>query len=75
MIAKLNRAVISQTKVTYGSVQTPLSPSLKFVVAQVRHYGDSRGHDWYTEVTGYTPTYAENLLFGIALPNAPGAIR
>lgn len=25
-----------------------------YTIAAVRHYGDSRGEDWYTEITGYT---------------------
>lgn len=39
--------------------------NLVFFVGQVRHVGDSRGNDWYTEVTGYSTTFASTLLGGI----------
>ena len=35
-IVRLDRTVISQTKVQIGQVQTPLDPSLEFVAAQIR---------------------------------------
>jgi hypothetical protein len=38
--------------------------TLRFFVGQVKHVGDSRGNDWYTEVTGYATTYAADLLNG-----------
>jgi hypothetical protein len=40
----------------------PLSPNLTFFVGQVRHVGDSRGNDWYTEVTGFSTSYVEAWL-------------
>jgi hypothetical protein len=47
-----------------GDFTTPLKGPLKFFVGQVKHVGDSRGNDWYTEVTGYSTTYANDLLSG-----------
>jgi hypothetical protein len=48
-----------------GSFVTPLSANLVFFVGQVRHVGDSRSNDWYTEVTGYNTTYGTSLLDGV----------
>ena len=44
-----------------SSLLYPLSPNLLFFVTQVRHVGDTRGSDWYTEVTGFSIAYAETL--------------
>ena len=55
-----------------GDFTTPLQDPLKFFVAQVKHVGDSRGNDWYTEVTGYSTTYAADLLGGGFGPNSGG---
>jgi hypothetical protein len=41
------------------------STDITLFVGQVRHFGDSRGNDWGTEVTGYTTAYANNLLDGL----------
>lgn len=43
---------------------SPSSANLVFYVTQVRHVGDSRGNDWYTEVIGYNTVYAQNLNTG-----------
>ena len=55
-----------------SSVVTPYSNNLAFFVAQVRHTGDTRGNAWQTEVTGYSTTYADNLLNGIFSATAAG---
>jgi hypothetical protein len=70
LLVQLDRTVISQSKIVYGSIQTPLDADLVFVAAQIHHYGDTRGNDWHTEVTGYTRTYAQGLSQGMFLPNA-----
>ena len=48
---------------------TPYTSDLSFLVAQVRHIGDTRGNAWQTEVTGYSTTYAQQLLDGIFAAN------
>ncbi len=55
--------LINQQVVQVGQMQNPLNTT-QFVV-QVRHMGDSRGNDWYTEVTGCSTTFAANLLNGL----------
>ena len=73
LLVKLDQTVIQQLKIQYGQVLTPLDQSGLFVAAQVRHYGDTRGNDWHTEVTGYTRGYAQGLLEGTFLAAAAGA--
>jgi hypothetical protein len=55
--------LISQQVIEVGAFQNPVT-TLQFVV-QVRHVGDSRGNDWYTEVTGCSTVFAANLLSGL----------
>lgn len=72
-VAQLTRTLITQLVVNPGeTVASPMSANLNFFVAQVRHFGDSRGNDWYTEVTGYNTTYASNLLDGVFAASAVG---
>lgn len=72
LLCKLDRTVISQLKLQYGQVLTPLDKDALVVAAQVRHFGDTRGNDWYTTVTGYTRNYAQGLLSGTFVANAQG---
>lgn len=73
LVVQLTRTLISQITVNPGqTVATPLSSNLTFLVAQVVHRGDTRGNEWSTEVTGYSTTYAANLLNGIFVPNSGG---
>jgi hypothetical protein len=66
LVVQLQNTLIQQLSVLPGqTVATPLTQNLTFFVAQVRHSGDSRGNDWHTEVTGYSTTYADNLLNGV----------
>jgi hypothetical protein len=73
LLVKLDQTVIQQLKIQYGQVLTPLDQSGLFVAAQIRHYGDTRGNDWHTEVTGYTRGYAQGLLDGVFVAAAAGA--
>ena len=54
---KLDSTTIAQIKRTLNT-----NPSMQdwggyYNVAGVRHFGNSRGNDWYTEVTAVTPAY------------------
>lgn len=74
LVVQLVRTLITQIAVQPGqTAASPMSANLSFFVAQVRHIGDSRGNDWYTEVTGYGTTYASNLLDGVFAASAAGA--
>lgn len=46
--------VIRQLPRTQGSYPTILDQNGLYVIAGVRHIGDSRGNTWDTEITGYT---------------------
>lgn len=66
LVVQLVRTLITQIVVQPGqTVASPMSANLSFLVAQVRHIGDSRGNEWYTEVIGYGTTYAANLIDGV----------
>lgn len=56
-----------------GGFATPLNSNLSFFVGQVKHVGDSRGNEWYTEVTGYSTIYGQQLLDGIFSASSQGA--
>lgn len=72
-VVQLVRTLITQTTVTPnpggGNLATPFNNNLTFFVGQVRHVGDSRGGDWYTEVTGFSTTYAASIEDGILQAN------
>jgi len=72
-VVQLKRTVVNVITVSPGGgVATPLSSDLKLLVSQVRHVGDSRGNDWYTEVTGVSTTYAQSMLDGVFGATAAG---
>lgn len=74
LVVQLVRTLITQIPIQVGeTVASPLSANLNFFVAQIRHTGDSRGNEWYTEVTGYNTTYASNLLDGVFAASNAGA--
>ena len=74
LLIQLDVQVISQIKVPYPLTPfLPLDQSRQFVVAQVKHVGDSRGQEWSTEVTGYMRGYCQNLLKGIFLSTSGGS--
>ncbi len=54
-VVGLNMSQINQAPLQIGQYYTPLSQSGEYVVVGIRHVGDSRGEDWYTEVEAATP--------------------
>lgn len=73
LLVQLENTVIRQQKIQIGQLPGILDQSGLVVAAQVHHIGDSRGNDWYTEVTGYTRGYCQNLLAGIFTSQSQGA--
>lgn len=65
LVRTLPNQLAIQPSPSGGNLGTPLNNNLAFFVSQVRHIGDSRGNDWYTEVTGFSTTYAQMLLTGV----------
>lgn len=52
MLVKLDNSIIREQKLQYGQLPTILDQDGVYKVAKVVHIGDTRGNDWYTEVTG-----------------------
>ena len=77
LVVQIQRSLISQFPRPLPSPNsqpsTPFSNDLTFLVSQVRHVGDTRGNDWQTEITGYSTTYADDLLNGVFAANSMGA--
>lgn len=65
LVRTLPTQLAIQPNPSAGNLGTPLNSDLTFFLGQVRHIGDSRGNDWYTEITGYSTTYAQQLLDGV----------
>jgi hypothetical protein len=55
MNVQLDLEVIRQVKLQYGQRQTLLDQDGLYKVAGVRHIGDTRGNEWYTDVTAVNP--------------------
>lgn len=68
LLVRIDNTVIRQMKANIPQAPLiPLDVDNSYVVGSVRHRGDSRGNDWYSEVTGWTRQYALNGLRGIFL--------
>lgn len=54
---QIKNAIIQQLATEFGgqSIIAPLAQTGTYYVCGVRHVGDSRGNDWFTEITGVTP--------------------
>ena len=51
---KLDLSQIRAEKAVFGRPISILDTDGFYLVVQVRHYGDTRGEDWYTEIVGLT---------------------
>ncbi len=51
MVVKVDNSVIRQTKIDVGQLVSPLDQDGYYKIIKVRHIGDTRGNDWYTEIT------------------------
>lgn len=54
-MVKIENAYIAQMKIRQGMNPSPLDKDGLYKVIRVVHRGDTRGTDWYTEVTGMNP--------------------
>jgi hypothetical protein len=52
MLVKIDNSYIRTQKLTYGQLPTMLDKDGIYKVSKVVHTGDTRGQDWYTEITG-----------------------
>jgi len=67
MTIKLDQSVIRQQLINIGSVPTMLEKDGEYKVARIIHRGDTRGNEWYTDVTGVIP--AGMIPYNLANPN------
>lgn len=72
LLVQLDQTVVRQQKIQIGQLPAILDQSGFVIAAQVHHSGDTRGNDWYTEVTGYTRGYCQNLLNGVFTSGSSG---
>ena len=65
LLVKIDNSVIRQITLPIPLGFTmPLANDGSYVVAKVRHHGDTRGNEWTTDITGYTRAYTQGLLRG-----------
>lgn len=71
---KLDMSLVRLQAIEIGTMSTILDEDMILKIGGVRHIGDTRGNDWYTEVIGYTiggktpPQLFENLKASEMLP-------
>jgi hypothetical protein len=77
LIVQLINTLISQQALQPNVLPSKgsLSSDGIYVVGQVRHYGDTRGNDWHSELTLYSPQWVQNLLTGGGAAYAAGAAQ
>lgn len=63
-VVKIDESIIRQMKVMPGQFLTPLDQDLTFKVVGVSYVGDTRGNDWYVDVTGVNLAGKVSALFG-----------
>lgn len=76
MLVQLDQTLIEQLQIQIGQLppaRSILTQGGLYVVGQVRHYGDTRANDWYSEVSAYSTGWAQNLFDGIGAALAAGA--
>ena len=67
MQVKIDNTIIRQQKRNIGELPHFLDSDGQYIVTMARYVGDSRGNDWYTEVTGVTQEWALLLNHGISM--------
>jgi hypothetical protein len=60
----LDQVVIQQAKAMIGQLQTILDKNGTYLVGAVRHYGDTWGNDWCTEITGFNSVSGKMAAMG-----------
>jgi hypothetical protein len=62
---KIDNSTIRQLRQEPERYPIPLDNDGQYQVYRMRHVGDSRGNDWYTEIEGFS-RYAKNILLFLA---------
>jgi hypothetical protein len=51
---KINQSVvITQTQRQLGNFPMNIPDDFTYIIGRIRHYGDSRGNEWYSDITGF----------------------
>jgi hypothetical protein len=51
-LVKVENALVTRQLQQIGTIPTPFVQDGLYAVARIRHTGDTRGNEWYTEITG-----------------------
>lgn len=51
-VVKIDNELVRLQKANRGTLITPLDKDGLYYVAKLSHFGDTRGNDWYTSITG-----------------------
>lgn len=55
-VIRIDNSIIRQQKKSIGELPNILDQDGEYIVAAAHHFGDTRGNDWYTDITGVTST-------------------
>lgn len=70
-VVKIDNTAIVQQKKSIGELPGILDQNGEYIVAAARHFGDTRGNDWYTDITGVTSTGGKMAMLQSALGGNP----
>ena len=65
MVVKLDMSVIRQMKVYQNQLIGPLDEDGEYKIVSVKHVGDTRGDEWYTDCIGINLVGNVSALFGV----------
>ncbi len=58
-LVSVQNVLVNQVRNIPGQLPPIFNPNGAFIVAGIRHMGDTRGNDWQTEITTVTPDWAK----------------
>lgn len=70
-VVKIDNTAIVQQKKSIGQIPGILDQNGEYIVIATRHFGDTRGNDWYTDITGLTSTKGTLAMLQTALGGNP----
>ena len=59
LLVRIDNTIIQQYAYQIGAEQPPYALEISYCVAEVHHYGDTRGDIWETEIHGFTRKYTQ----------------
>jgi hypothetical protein len=70
-VVKIDNSVIRQQKLQIGEYLNILDQDGEYIAIAARHFGDTRGNEWYTDITGLTSTGGKLAMLQTALGGNP----